>query len=303
MKIHIITLFSLICLCFHVHADIVDGDYGSENIQAAEPGPFTFNITADAVGHAKFKKWYVDNQHLEYSDINIDGSFVFYYQPAFNEGAQVTLGYEFTRLLWKENPFFDETKFHTPSIALEAFTGRATNWQWQGLVRMNVDGNNWDLDLYANYDFLLWGRYTYWENLGIHAGFLAETGMKIDRVYPIIGCDWQYNKYWKINAIFPINLSIVYTVNPLWTVALAGRMFDHRQRVGKREPLSKGLWSYRGAGIELGATYENSWVTANVHVGSTLFTRLTVANRHNEHKRHFKLKEAPYFGGELNMNF
>lgn len=284
-------------------SEFVDGDYGSEKINEDERGPFSFNITADAIGKADFKKWYIDNQHLEYSDINMNGSCIFYYEPYYSEGAQITVGYEFTRLLWRQNPFFDKTSFHTPSIAIEAFTKRAANWLWQGLARMNVDGDDWNLNLYANYDLLLWGRYTYLCDLGIHAGFLAQTGMKIDHIWPIIGFDWKYNDHWMINAVYPVNMSIVYSFNKVWSTSLAIRTFDHRQRVGKKEPLSRGLWRYRGSGIELGATYEESWVTANIHVGSTYFSELVISNRHNDHKRHFKLKNAPYFGGEVNLTF
>lgn len=279
--------------------------YGSEPFvePQKEQGPFTLKITGDAITHANFKKWYIDDQHLQYSVIDFEASGTFYYNKRYKEGAIATIGYMDTNLNWQQNPFFRQTSFHTVTFSLTAFTDRITNWRWTSQVTFNVNPNHFSLSPYTTYDLFLWGRYTYCENVHIHTGFLAETGMKIDRVYPIVGFDWTINEKWALNVVYPVNISIVYTYNKIWSASIASRFFDSRQRVGKGEPLPRGLWKYRATGVEFGVDYEKKGVKANIHVGEAFGSRLTISNRHNKHKRHFSLNSSPYFGGEVAINF
>lgn len=284
------------------------GDFGSESIvreeQNEEQHPFTLKIYGDAIRKAKFNKWYIDNQHLDYSTITGEADCVFYYNEDHREGLSANLYYNRTNLIWNENPFFDETIFRTVTFGLGGFSSRIPNWLWLAEARINVDATHFKLSTYANYDFYIWGRYNYSPTFGLHSGFIAQTGMKIDHVYPIIGFDWQIYENLKLNAIYPVNLSIVYIYNTIWSFAVAGRFFDHRQRVGEHEFLPMALWWYRSRGIELAANYDyNSWLHANLHIGWTFSSKLTISTRHNKHKRHFNLKDAPYFGAQVDANF
>ncbi|MBA3957145.1 MAG: hypothetical protein H0X51_01945 [Parachlamydiaceae bacterium] len=292
----------------HAEVDIDTDDFGAENIHpfsnSDEQRPFSVNITGDAVGKADFKKWYLDDQHLEYRDIEIEGSAVFYYDPSCEEALAISVGYEYTRLAWSQNPFFNETKFHTVDVSLGLFTHRAQNWFWRAQLSLNLDPDHLNFNEYTSYDGVLWGRYDYCSNIGIHTGLIFQTGMKIDRVYPIIGFDWQITDSWKLNVVYPVNMSLVYQWNRCWSLAVAARALDHRQRVSQTEPLSKGLWAYRSKGVEGAVNYDyNSWLHANLHAGYTLGTKLTISDRHNRHKRHFKLDSAGYFGGEVQASF
>lgn len=280
---------------------------GSEDIDSIEKqgnNPFSFEIQGDAIGKARFKKWFLDDQHFEYRDIVAELGAVFYYDPCYKEALQASLSYEYIRFVWGLNPYFNETHFHTVSPSLSFSTERFPNWIWRGQVDINLDGKHPDFCEYANYDFVLWGRYSYYSNLGVHMGIIAQTGMKIDHVYPIIGFDWEINDSWKLNLVYPVNLSLEYILNCNWSLAIAARFFDHRQRVGKDEPLSRGLWLYHGWGLEGGINYEvNSSLSANIHAGWTFNPKITIANRHYQDKHHYTLDSSAYFGGEFETRF
>lgn len=291
--------------CSILTAQIDYESYGSEPfIEPEKEGPFTIKLTGNAVLKAKINKWYLDNEHVEYRDIDVDVASVIYYDHRLTEGALVAVGYMNTRLVWPQNPFFNEHMFQTVTFSATGFTHRFCGWRWIGQVDINFDPNYFSLSPYTYYNAILWGRYTYTDNINVHGGILIQTGMKIDRVFPIFGFDWTINDNWVLNLVFPVNISVDYIISKEWSVSLAGRFIDQRHRVSKDEPLSRGLWKYKTAGVELGVDYEyNSWIKANVHAGEAFGTRLTISNRQNKHKRHFNLESAPYFGGEVAVNF
>ena len=261
-------------------------------------------LNFDAIAKAKVRKC-KEFKHLQFYLGEVEASFGFYSNPCYDEIALFSLAYVQTLFDWEHNPFFHQTHFHNLSTKFSITTRRVANWLWIAKLCANFDTDHFnDLNDYVNFDFIAWGRYAYCENLGVHIGFLGYTGMKIDRVYPIVGVDWRCNARWKFNAIFPINISVIYNFNPRWSVALASRVFDVRYRVGDHANLSKGLWAYRTAGAELALNYDcGSWVDFNVHIGTTFGGRFKISNRHNNHGRHFRLDPAGYVGAQANARF
>ena len=210
-----------------------------------------------------------------------------------------------TRLDWKDNPFFTQKDYDTVSLNFGGATQRFTDWTWRGQISVNFDNiEYWNIDDYMTYDLLLWGRYACRPDIGFHIGFLALTGMKIDRVYPVIGIDWTYNRFWKINLIFPMDLSVVYSPNACWEISLAGRFFFQRNRVKKDQYLSRGLWFYTSSGLELAVKYKpRKWISVNIHAGEDFGGHLKVANRHYKEGRRLRFDGAPYGGAEIDINF
>jgi hypothetical protein len=206
---------------------------------------------------------------------------------------------------WTNNPFFEQQNFGELIVGLGAFTKRIPNWLWQAQVTMNMDTEHRNWNLYTNYDLLLWGRYTTCNpDINLHVGFWMQTGMKIDHIYPIIGFDWVFAEDWKLNLVFPMNVSLVYTMDDSWSIALAGRFFDIRRRVGRDEPLSQGLFQYHNVGAELAVNYKLcDWLHANVHAGYTLWGKYKISNRENKHPTHFDIDSSWYAGGQLGVNF
>lgn len=287
--------------------DVDVEDLSSEDInENVSGGPFNIEISTDFIGKAEF-----ENRHRHhYKDFtfatgDLDLSFIYYYNPCLKEGASLGVSYMRTRLDWKENPFFTQKDYNTVSLNFAGFSQRFKDWTWRGQASVNFDNiEHWNLEDYVNYDLLLWGRYAYRPDFGVHLGLLVLTGMKIDRVYPVIGIDWTYNCHWKLNLVFPMDISIVYTVDDCWAISLASRFITQRHRVKKDQFLSRGLWFYTSTGAELAVKYTpRKWISVNVHIGENFGGHLKVANRHYKESHRLPFGAAPYAGAEVDINF
>lgn len=270
-------------------------------------GPFRFDLNYNAYGRTKFDKKKFRHEHFTYSDFNIQGTMIVHYNKCYKEGISLTLGYDRTFLNWKKNRYFHQHKFNTATFSVQGFTKRACDWLWIASAGINIDTDHFDINQYATYDFLLWGRYDYstCPDVGVHVGFLAQTGMKIDRVYPILGFDWKINEKFKLNAVFPVNISAVYHYDCNWSFELAARTIDSRHRVGNHNRYKKGIFEYRAVGAELGANYEyDNWLEVNLHAGVLLGGMLKITNQRHKHAHHLNIEGgAPYAGGEVQVNF
>lgn len=272
---------------------------GVENNQ----GPVTIRASFDYVGEANFTRHPMRHEKIQFSEYDLDGSLVFYYNPCRKEGVALQAGFTRYNVDWKQNPYFDENEYNMFSVGLGFFTARAWRWEWKGLAKVNFNTDHWDVQRYSTFDFLLWGRFELATDWGFHAGALALTGMKIDRVYPIFGLDYTLNPCWKFNAIFPLNFSVIYTPSDMWAFSLQSRFWDVRQRTGRHEPLCRAVWEYRNFGAELGATFKRGGFTANAHAGYTFGGTLKIYSHNTNNSKRFKFDGAPYVGGEVAYNF
>src|SRR5258708_5828512 len=67
-----------------LHAEIEESTYGSEKmVQVEEIKPYKITVYGDTVAKAKIDKKDFDDQHLTYSDIGVEATCGFYYDPAF----------------------------------------------------------------------------------------------------------------------------------------------------------------------------------------------------------------------------
>lgn len=288
----------------YLHADINDGDISQEKIPTdTSDKPFQIAAYGDSISKAKFSNKCLDDEGVRYGHVGVEGIFAFYGNSCFGEAAYFEADLSQTLIRWKENPYFSQEDFNCLSLSLGGFTERATGWKLWAEIDVNIDTDHACKSDYYTYDGFLWGRYNYSETLGIHVGFLGETGMKIDRVYPILGVDWQAMENLKLNLVFPLNISAVYMIDDCLAVAVAARFFQSRFRVGEDEPVPRGLVCYRSVGIEFAVSHTLSWIQSNVHIGYNTGGILKVANRHYENRHRFKFKSAPYYGGEVRVLF
>lgn len=300
------TLFLFATAALLADDDIDVEDLSNEQIQHESDGPFTVEISGDWIGPAKFDRHnFGDRAKLKFATAQIDLNMVYYYNPCLQEGTTIGLSYTRTRLDWRLNPFFTQKDYDMISLNFGGFTQRFNDWTWRGQVTVNFDNiEHWNMHDYMTYDLLLWGRYSFRPDIGVHLGFLALTGMKIDRVYPIVGFDWTYNRNWKMSLVFPMDISVTYTVNDCWSVLAAARFFNQRHRVKKDQFFSEGVWFYSSSGAELAVKYKpTKRITANIHAGINFGGHLKVANRHYREGHRFSFGDAPYGGAEFEINF
>lgn len=296
----ILTAFSTIS------ADVDSGDYGSEQMANLDekPTPFKLNFRTDFIGEAETKNGFYRKEKLHYSESQVDISGVFYYNACHKEALAAQVAYNVTQLYWKENPLFDQRNFNNIGIAIGGVSQRLCGWTWQAYAALNMDSKNAGLNNYTTYDLLLWGKYNYRDNIGVHVGFLGWTGLKIDKILPILGFDWTFCDKWTVNAVFPLNISVVYAYSDTLSVTAAGRFFWNRHRIEKHALLSQGVWEYRNSGIELGANYAyRNLASLNVHAGYAFGGNVKLSNRNHKHTRKFEFDGSPYVGGELAIHF
>lgn len=317
-KILLFVAASFVCSSAGLYSQLEQGDWALEETQPftddmtpppVEPedkkqqGPFAISANYDFIGKAKFDKDFYDHQSVAFQLGNVTGSFIFYYDECHKEGVLMALGYTYANLDWKQNPFFDTKNYNQLNITLGAFSARMRDWFWKAAFTANIDMREWDTD-YTNYDITLWGRYDYCRDIGLHIGFIAQTGMKMDRVYPIIGFDWKINTKWKLNAVFPVDMSLAYYYTEALSVGAALRPFDYRNRAGNDEPITMAIFRYQSLGSEFFVSYDNdSWITANLHAGAILGGHVRVATWHNKHPKRLKFNSAPYAGGAIAIKF
>lgn len=273
--------------------------------------PFNLSFSGDGmVAKTKLERnrhhdW--DNtchNRFQYAEAFAELGFIFYYDPCNTEGLSLTLDYSFVDFDWKTNPYFCQQYFHTATLALGGFSKRFNDWTWKAQAAVNVDAHTWNFNQYMTLDFILWGRYQYCNNIGIHMGVLVETGMKIDRVYPIVGADWQATKAFKLSLVYPVDVAATYQFNTNWSVQAAGRFFSSRHRTSQHAFVPKSVFAYRSAGGEFAINYDtNSWFFANIHAGYTFAGTITLGDQHYKHKQHYDVDPAPYVGGELAFKF
>lgn len=279
-------------------------DVGSLNItQPAKRTPFSFETHLDAVSNAKIREGYYKEDEVQFAEADVELGMVVYYCPAYEEGLRLAVSYTATYLRWAENPWFDQDHYNTVSLKIGGFSKRIDQWFWRAGVMINMDADEWSA-YYTSYDILLWGRYEYCKNVGIHIGFWAETGLRLDRIWPIIGADWQISPKWKLNLVYPFNVAIEYALTKKWALALAGRNFDSRHRVHDGDGYStKRLVRYENIGAEFMIKYDALGISANIHAGTTMGGKYRIANCHNHHPYNYKLKPAGYVGGEVDVKF
>jgi hypothetical protein len=304
LRLFFTTGFILLSMIGWADVDVDTQDIGSEQIhEPAKRTPFSFNTYWDSIGSAKIERGHFRGDKVRFAVAEAEAGMVVYYCPAYTEGARIAVGYTATFLRWSENPWFNQDHFNNVNFTLAAFTKRLDRWFWRSQLTINVDDREWSAP-FISYDILLWGRYTYNKVLGIHLGFLAQTGLRLDRVYPIIGFDWQISRKWKLNLVYPVNVSLIYSLTRHWSLAIAGRNFNSRFRVHRGEIFSKALVRYTNVGAEFMIKYEAHDMTANIHAGSTLSGgKFRVANHRNHRAHNYKLKPSGYVGAEMDVSF
>ncbi len=307
MKNRIYIILSTLALSLNtLSADIDSGDYGSEQMAQVDGkgSPFKIDFRGDWIKPVKTKNGYLKGDLLHYDEFQADVSGVFYYNECHKEAIGAQLSFNSTSLYWNDNPYYDQKRFNNFGIVIGGVTNRLCGWTWQGSLAANMDTKHLNFGDYTTYDILLWGRHDWRKNIGVHVGFIAWSGLKIDKILPVLGFDWTFCEKWRLNAIFPINVSLVYSFNECLSVSAAGRFFWNRHRIEEDALLSRGIWEYKNGGAEIAVNYAlGKWLTVNLHGGYTLGGNVKLSNMNHKHTQKYEFGGSPYAGGEIAVKF
>lgn len=198
----------------------------SQTSLLAEEGqiPYFGGIKYDYISPAKFEKKDISHERLHYHRGTAYLGSVVYYRPTDEEAVSIALGYENVYFCWKDNPSFHQCYFNTLNLSLSGCSNRLCDWLWKGNVTVHIDTDHFN-ERYLAWDLLMWGRYAYGANFGLNVGFYAITGMKIDRVYPILGIDWRCWNNLNLQIVFPVNISALWEFNECWDAGVAMIIF------------------------------------------------------------------------------
>lgn len=298
-----LTLLTLPSHLLFADVEVDTQDVSQEKIkQPAKRTPFSFDTHLDVIGQAEINHGFYKDDKIDYAEALAEAGMVFYYNPLYTEGAKVSVGYSATYLHWHNNPWFEQDRFDLVKFTFSGFTQRAKEWFWRTQVSINCDTDDWS-SKYTSYDLVLWGRYAFSKNIGLHFGFWGQTGLQLDRIYPILGFDWKISEKWKLNFVYPVNIALNYQWTPRWSIAAAVRFFNSRFRVKHSEHTPKPLVRYTNVGAEIALKYDNDYMSANIHAGSALYGKYRVATHHNCHANTYYLNASYYAGAEVDVKF
>ncbi len=259
------------------------------------------NIDREKFSHTKSQR----GHHLSYSEGYVLGA----YKHALPSKTDLEfgLGYMDTRFSFShdtKHTSFDQHHFHNLLAQFGATTKEVEKWEIDAGLSLQMNTDNFSLSRYTLFTGIVHGKHDFRENCHLHAGVLIFTGMQFTRVIPVIGFDYEFSKELKLNAVFPENMSLVYSINDHWSVDATVRYMFSRQRLNDHGSNPRGLVGYLNWGAEAGATYAfNDRCSINLHVGETLGGRMRLSDRHDNHRKHLRLDSSLYYGLEASVAF
>lgn len=217
----------------------------------------------------------------------------------FNEisGLIFGAGWVGTEVNMEDNPDFDETIFNYVNLSFGGFTRAFPDWTWTATIALFLDTEVFSFIDYALYQGVLWGRYTLCPTLELDFGFIIEAGLKKDKIWPILGFVYMPYPNLRLNAIYPINISLEYDFWSYWKAAGSIRFLRNRHRVEKEEPNSQCIFEYRDTGAEFDLTCAPfEWFFIKGFAGSTFKGDLKITDRNDNDATHFKFRGSFYWG-------
>lgn len=257
------------------------------------------------VAEAQFEKskWH----HINYSDSDLS----LYYTQFFDDENTLTygVGYDYLRLKWDQNPRFNQTNFHYLVGSLGFVSTTLERWRWIINTGFSVDAARMDFGPSAVYHAMLWGRYQFIDQIGIHMGALGWYGVKNGRGFPVFGFDWRFNDKWSGNAIFPIDYSITYSFDESWSLETAyasmGGPYKYPRRAhhgtaGFRDPI---FFVYSN-GVDLTLKYKfEHLLRVALGIGWDFGGWVYIKDHESHHGKYYHFKSAPYAQGTVALTF
>lgn len=275
-----------------------------------DTGPITFFSVKgiyENIDRSHFRKFPLESEKIGYNK----GQILIGYNEVFNcyEAASIEVGFASTRLRWDQNPYFNQQTFSEVDFIINGATKRVEDWYFRVQLQANIDSDHFDWSEYGLYYLTTWARYSWntpWcTDVGLNIGFIGRTGLEQSIMWPIAGIDVRLTECLKLNLVYPVDLSAVYSWNENLSFLCAVKFWNERHRTGDNQPLPEGIFQYRNTGLEIGVNYDYcQFFSANVHIGSTFDKGdLKIENRHGNDPVHHKFNGAFYCGGNILVRF
>lgn len=269
--------------------------------------PVHFDGEFREVGKAKFYTHGAKGTHVEYEDAHAFAYYSHYLTP--DNALSWKVGYSFLDFNWLQNPRFSENDYHFVNASLGWISTSLKNWRWILSAGVSVDAQSFNFGNTGVYYGLMWGRYAFSQDIGMHAGWAGYVGVKNGYLFPIIGIDWKAGKNWKFNAIFPLNVSIEYLFNRYWSSLLQLTTFGRPYRFpiraqGGKEHFRNGIFEVYSKGLELDVKL-NTGDTFLVSFGGgwNFGGWILIKDQDNHHGKYYKYNGAPYIQAKLAFSF
>jgi hypothetical protein len=295
-------LFALLTCSLPLFAAPVD--WGDQESFARPPPflPFSMGGSYAQLAPASFYTPSVQGQTITYkqSDANFSYTHPFSDQCGLIFGA----GWVGVDVNWAQNPDFDQTFFGYYSGSFGGFTRAFSNWLWTLNLSIFLDSDHFSFADYALYQSILWGKYTCLPQLELNFGFLLEVGLDKDKVWPILGFIYTFNEKCRLNAVYPVDMSLQYDLLPCLTLGGSLKIFRNRHRVGPDEPFPSCIFVYQTWGAEADARFRPApWFFVNGFIGYTTGGNFTILNSGGKHGTHYKFQGSAYGGGYAALSF
>ncbi len=268
--------------------------------------PWHFEVDGRKVASANFED--LKHSKLHYADAHAFG----YYSHFWNQKNAVSLqlGYTYMQLDWdKSARGIEQSNFHLGLASVAIVSNALDKWRFILNLGMTVDTTTFDFGHSSVYYTLLWGRYAFLKNVGVHTGFFGFTGVHTTYLLPVIGFDFQINSQWKLNAIFPLDFSLSYNFNSSWEAALSWASFGGPYRYPWR--VNGGEGRFRDAVIEVNANglevdlnynYKRN-LFAGIGAGWNFGGWILVRDHNGHHGKYYDFNTAPYVQANLAITF
>ena len=256
---------------------------------------------------AEFSTHSVKHSKVHYEDAHAFVYYSHYLTP--HNSLSWKVGYSFLDFDWPKNPRFTGDDYHFVNSSVGWVSTSLQDWRWILSGSVSVDAQTFDFGQSGVYYGLMWGRYQYSPSIGMHVGWAGYVGVKNGYLLPIIGIDYRASEKWKINAIFPINVSVEYLFTPQWSTSLQWATFGRPYRFPMRahggiDKYKNGIFEVYSKGLELDLNFQTgNTLSASVGAGWNFGGWISIKDAHNHHGKYYKFDDAPYVQGKLTLTF
>ena len=269
--------------------------------------PVHFEAEYRAVGKAEFRNKPVKDTHEKYAD----GKARLFYSHDITPDNTLSWGVSDTYLKfdWPQNPRFTGDHYNFAGASLAWVSTSVTDWRWILGTAATVDASDFNFGKTGVYYGLMWGRYHYSKDVGLHLGWTGFAGVHNGYLLPIIGVDWKFKQNWKLKAIFPVDFSLHYNFATDWSLILAAKSFGRPYRFPMRVhggigKFHNGIFQVYSTGAELNLNYSHSnFFTAEIGGGWNFGGWTFIEDSQGHQGKYFRFNGAPYAQANFAFTF